>query len=94
MNKPVAIHILGLIFMVIIAGSDIISYIYLSKIKTTYVIYKEWCILTLLVFDLCLLGVRFFIAVYNPKVKGFVRNEANKLKFSIQKMSNPNKKRT
>ena len=94
MNKPVVIHILGIIFMVIVAGADVISYIYLSKRNTTYIVYKEWCILTLLVFDLCLLGVRFFIATYNPHVKTFISSETNKLKFSIQKLSNPIKKKT
>lgn len=94
MNRPIVIHILGLIFMIIISGADIITYVYLSKKKTTYIVYKEWCILTLLVFDLCLLGVRLFIATYNDDVNNFVKTERNKIKFSIDKISNPRKKKT
>lgn len=94
MNRPIVIHILGLIFMIIISGADIITYVYLSKMKTTYIVYKEWCTLTLLVFDLCLLGVRLFIATYNDDVNNFVKTERNKIKFSIDKISNPRKKKT
>lgn len=94
MSKPVVVHILGMIFMILIAGADIITYIYIPKTKTTYIVYKEWSLLTLLVFDLCLLGVRFVISTYTPDMANFVSAEANKLKFSIQKISNPSKKKT
>ena len=45
MSKPVVVHILGMIFMILIAGADIITYIYIPKTKTTYIVYKEWSLL-------------------------------------------------
>ena len=65
--------------------------------QTTYLAYKEWCLYTLLAFDIFAIGVRFLIATYKPEVVKLLTANANKAKWQIKRILNPmiaNKKDT
>ena len=89
MNNPPMLHVLGVLMTFGLLCCDI--YIFTSSIPqrlvmTTYLFYKEWCLYTLILFDVCALGVRVFIAMYNPEVNDFVASEVNKAKWKIKRM--------
>ncbi len=59
------VQIFSFILMILIAVADMINVLHKRSD------YAQWCIITLLLFDLCLLGLRLVIATYhsNPKDK-------------------------
>ena len=86
MFKPAMLHVLGVMMTFGLLCTDI--YIFMSTIPrkvemTTYLFYKEWCLYSLILFDVCALGVRVFIAMYTPDVTNFVASEVNKAKWRI-----------
>ena len=96
-NKPALLHIIGLILTMMLFGGDIWNLVNLGKVTTTYLAYKEWCLYTLLTFDLFAIGVRLLIATYKPEVITMLTANANKAKWQIKRILNPtiaNKKDT
>ena len=88
-NEPPMLHVLGALMTFGLLCCDI--YIFTSTIPnrlsmTTYLFYKEWCLYTLILFDVCALGVRVFIAMYNPDLNDFVAAEVNKARWKIKRM--------
>lgn len=91
-NEPPMLHVLGVLLSLACLSADALNmyYSFGSNIKmTTYLAYKEWCLYTLLVFDVMVVGVRIFIASYNKKVVTMVNAEANKAKWKLKKIVNP-----
>lgn len=88
-NKPAILHVLGLILSVLLLGADGMNFWNLGRVKTTYLAYKEWCLYTLLVFDVLVIGVRTYIASYKPEVITLLSAEANKAKWKVKKILNP-----
>jgi hypothetical protein len=86
------LHVLGAILSLICLAADAMNmyYSFGPSIKmTTYLAYKEWCLYTLLLFDVMVVGVRIFIASYNKKVVTMVNAQANKAKWKMKKLVNP-----
>lgn len=90
-NKPAILHVLGLILSVLLFGADGMNFWNLGRVNTTYLAYKEWCLYTLLVFDVLVIGVRIYIASYKPEVITLLSAEANKAKWKVKKILNPTK---
>jgi len=91
-NEPPMLHILGVLLSLACLAADGLNmyYSFGSKVKmTTYLAYKEWCLYTLLVFDVMVVGVRIFMASYNKNVVTMVHAQANKAKWKIKKIVNP-----
>jgi hypothetical protein len=91
-NEPPMLHVLGAMLSLVCLASDSLNvyYSFGPSIKmTTYLAYKEWCLYTLLLFDVMVVGVRIFIASYNKKVVNMVNAQANKAKWKVKKFVNP-----
>lgn len=88
-NNPAILHVLGLILSVLLLGADGMNFWNLGRVNTTYLAYKEWCLYTLLVFDILVIGVRTYIASYKPEVITLLSAEANKAKWKVKKLLNP-----
>lgn len=91
-NKPALLHVLGAILSLTLLIADFMNLIDMKKPFTTYKAYKEWCLYTLIIFDIIVLGVRVFVASYKPEVIVMVAAQTNKAKWSVQKILNPTKK--
>ena len=91
-NEPAMLHVLGAMLSLVLLAADSINMYYSfgpTVKKTTYLAYKEWCLLTLLLFDVMVVSVRIFIASYNKKVVNMVNAQANKAKWKVKKFVNP-----
>lgn len=88
-NNPAILHVLGLILSVLLLGADGMNFWNLGRVNTTYLAYKEWCLYTLLVFDILVIGVRTYIASYKPEVITLLSAEANKAKWKVKNLLNP-----
>lgn len=91
-NEPAMLHVLGLLLSLVLFGADVMNLFNMpSGPLTTYLAYKEWCLYTLIVFDIIVVGVRAFIATYKPEVIDLITANANKAKWSVRKILNPTK---
>ena len=91
-NEPAMLHVLGALLSLGVLSADVLNLMYSfgPMVKmTTYLAYKEWCLYTLLVFDVMVVGVRIFIASYNKKVVTMVQSQTDKAKWKIIKFVNP-----
>ena len=88
-NKPALLHVIGLILTILLFIGDAWNLGNLGKANTTYLAYKEWCLYTLLTFDIFAIGVRMLIATYKPEVINLLTANANKAKWQIKRIINP-----
>ena len=90
-NEPAMLHVIGAFLSILLFFSDCANMYYsFDGVKmTTYLAYKEWCLYTLLAFDVFVIGVRVLIATYKPEVLDLVGSAANKAKWAVKRVVNP-----
>jgi heme/copper-type cytochrome/quinol oxidase subunit 3 len=91
-KEPAALYILGLLMSTGILFADLINLYYTftsKKEPSTATAYKEWCMATLLTFDLCIVGLWAYIASYQPKITRLVKDGINRAKWEMHKKKTP-----
>jgi len=83
-------HLVGLILSIGVGAADVINYFTaVDEPVTTYVEYKEWCLLTLILFDVLIVGVRLYMISYKKKIVEFTNAGVSKARWEIKKITNP-----
>ena len=86
LTKPASIHIIGLVIMIIICVADTVNFIYKRDS-----LYAQWCLLTIILFDICLIGIRIFIAMYKPEVITLIKKSKEDARWMFKSKENKNK---
>ncbi len=83
-------HLVGLVLSIGVGAADTVNYFTSGKKPdTTYIEYKEWCLLTLMFFDILIIGIRMYLISYKKKIINFANAGVSKAKWEIKKFTNP-----
>jgi len=95
MTKPPVTQIIGLFFTFLCTCCDVLAYYFafvhesFDVTKSTYLIYKQWCLCTLLVLDAFLMNNRWTLVWENTESNRMAMAAVNMAKWQVERFRNP-----